>query len=544
MHQGTKVRDPLAIICENCGSPTSFNIYTQNYDCPACGASQGIGPSVAKVAAWRQQHYAELQRQEADIRDKVAFQHCASCGADVVYPAGEVTATCDFCGSRNLRPEFTKQRRFPEQILPFYITEEEAKERLAAWCDKHGKTPEAAAARAHLADLKGYYLPYERIRGDMSFAADVEGLGKYPYPVGGFADGVAINMSEQMDNRLLEAMEPFLWDDIRPFEFAYMADTPTKLSDASTSQAASRLDREVADIYETQVQKMLHTPNVELSLTDKNVVGLSVLLPVYYFRDGDLEIAVNGQTGRVAVTTHREKKDRTVWIAPWVLLLLILIAVGIAYKGALEALFMFGIAFGAVIFVVFSQVRKSKTDTVYLQGKPIRAVRDGGALRYEAQREAPELLSPARFFTAYGDLRLPAEIRFYRTRRFYKNATLIALALLAPLLLAFVITLVRAIFTGDFSLFGEVHWGCGIGWMALFSPVFIVLILKYGRTHLFLYPEVRYTLPNGDKVVEEANLEHGDMQVTDPWEEIKSLGCIVVPLIFLLLGLVAVMLTA
>ena len=35
------------------------------------------------------------------------------------------------------------------------------------------------------------------------------------------------------------------------------------------------------------------------------------------------------------------------------------------------------------------------------------------------------------------------------------------------------------------------------------------------------------------------------MKVTDPGEEIKSfLGCIVVPLIFLLLGLVAVMLTA
>lgn len=541
MEQSVREQDPLAIVCENCGQPTTFNIYRQSYDCPACGASQGIGPSAQKIAAWREQHYAQLKQQEASIRGKVAFCHCASCGADVVYPAGEVTATCEFCGSRNLAPEFTKQRRFPEQILPFYITKEEAKARLHEWCAKHKNTPEAQAMVPHIEDIKGYYLPYERARGEVAFDAKVEGLGTYPYPVAGVLDGVAINMSQQMDNRLLEAMEPFIWTDIRPFEFAYMADTPTKLSDAAAWEAADRLDKEVAAIYEPQVQKALKTPNVDLAMTHKDVIGLSVLLPVYYFKKDDLEIAVNGQTGRVAVTAHRNHKDRTIWIAPWVLLILSLIPVILAYGFNFQAIFTFGFVFAAVIFVVFSQVRKSKDKVAYAKGKPVIARREGQALQYAPLKETPELLSPPHFFIPYGEKRLPAEIRFYNTRRFKKNATIFALILFFPLLASFVITLLRAVITGNFALFSDVHWSYGLGWIGILSPLIVGLGLKYGRTHLFMFPEVHYTLPNGEKVVETPNF---DASVADPDDASskKAFGCITIGLIFLMLGLVAAML--
>ena len=52
---------------------------------------------------------------------------------------------CAFCGNALIRKEYLSSEDLPEMIIPFRITEEEAKECLDAWCRKNRGKPEAKA---------------------------------------------------------------------------------------------------------------------------------------------------------------------------------------------------------------------------------------------------------------------------------------------------------------------------------------------------------------------------------------------------------------
>jgi hypothetical protein len=58
----------------------------------------------------------------------------------------------------------------------------------------------------------------------------------------------------------------------------------------------------------------MQTEGVDIRLRSGNLLTMPVLLPVYFikagFKDTGVTAVMNGQTGRIAVSTGREKKSR------------------------------------------------------------------------------------------------------------------------------------------------------------------------------------------------------------------------------------------
>lgn len=163
---GQKVeQSPLYIACQSCGAPAEFDIIHQNYHRQHCGANTDVSTTLDFVKKWREEHQQKLTAAVDSAELPSEIVSCSNCGAEVLLPAGEVTAKCDFCGGKLVRKEFNKQAYFPEIVIPFYITEQEAQAQLEKWLAENKDTAEAKIIQQHCKKLTGYYLPYSIVQG-------------------------------------------------------------------------------------------------------------------------------------------------------------------------------------------------------------------------------------------------------------------------------------------------------------------------------------------------------------------------------------------
>lgn len=151
-----------------------------------------------------------------------------------------------------------------------------------------------------ISELKGFYLPYEMVHGPVHCRVSCRRTSEV-YGFDGFVNDEFINGSKQLDNLLLDAMEPFDLDGLEAFDFAYVAGQHVKIADISNVEAERRMTEEVSENYRPQLEKMWGTKAIKVDTEAKSAVRLPVLLPVYYVSDGDIHAAVNGQTGKVSV---------------------------------------------------------------------------------------------------------------------------------------------------------------------------------------------------------------------------------------------------
>ena len=80
------------------------------------------------------------------------------CGATVVFEENEALSNCAFCGRSLVRAEYLDADGMPESVIPFGITEDEARDRLAAWCRENRGKSEAKKLNR---DLENFHRLHE-----------------------------------------------------------------------------------------------------------------------------------------------------------------------------------------------------------------------------------------------------------------------------------------------------------------------------------------------------------------------------------------------
>ena len=208
------------IYCPSCGAPARFDIPSQRYLCGYCGNKVEISEAVEQKRGFRKIQREKIRNSLKDF--KLFHTLCDSCGTKIVIEANEALSTCPFCGKSLVRSEYLHADNMPESVIPFRIVPEEAKEKLQNWCDSNRNRTEAKQLRKHIDELKGFYLPYELVRGPVHLSADRMD-GSRTYHCEGFLENEFINRSKQLDNLLLDGMEPFDIDELSTFDFGYIA---------------------------------------------------------------------------------------------------------------------------------------------------------------------------------------------------------------------------------------------------------------------------------------------------------------------------------
>ena len=500
--------NPLRIFCKNCGAPAGFDIIRQTYSCPNCGQVSGIEEIKKDMAQWR-----ELKKRDNKARtagQSLEKHACPTCGAEVAIPSGEATGSCDFCGSKLVRKDLVGADQMPELIIPFFITPEEAKKRMLQFAEEHKKSPEGDAVLQNIDKLKGYYLPYQLARGPVAATVTRDATFR-KYYCDGYLDGTAVNTSKQLDNLTLNEMEPFNWSEAQPFEYGYIAGQNVKLSDISDAQTEKRILQEVEEDFRPEVERVMQTSGVDVHMQSGSLLTMPVLLPVYFiktkYKDKGVTAAMNGQTGRIAISTGREKKTLP-WVVEPILFTLATFAVlmflfssledGATREGNIMMALLCTSVPAIIYFAVFSEGREALVRRIVLKSDVAKAERKGMDLSIaegEDVLENPYDNTPI-FREKNDEGRLvPVRLRFYPMSRMISVVINTVVTVFLPAIIAAFIRFIEMKpgekFMDGFSI------GYGAAWYVIAFIIAIMYLSKGVRKDAYDHPFIYEILENG-----------------------------------------------
>ncbi|MBR2671616.1 MAG: hypothetical protein IKE27_05400 [Oscillospiraceae bacterium] len=476
------------IHCSKCGAPAYFDIVKQRYVCGYCGGEVGIREAIEQKKYFRTLQAGRLKESVGGF--SLMSATCTGCGAVLVFNKDEALSNCAFCGRSLVRTDYLYRSELPESVIPFAVTEKEAKDRLTEWCNKNRGKPEATHIMSHIEELKGFYLPYEMVRGPVHMGVSRIDRGRR-YRCEGFINDEFVNTSSQLDNLLLDGLEPFDFDALTEFDFAYVAGHRVKTSDIGARELEERVKKEVGETYRSAVRKTLETKAVDIDANVSEAVRLPVLLPVYYIAVGDTMAAVNGQTGKVSV---RAEKERKYYFLPWWFkaLLATVVILGGLFAGfrifgmaAPESLFLtaiLGFFFIIVTLCLYSDTPKNKFSVsagreIYTSGERVFRRVDGELVPTDGI-VSHRVTEPVFFMDIRGQV-IPVWLRFTTPYRVFRMILLSVVVMFLPVIIG--------LFLNGFNL-SMIHLGGSAVWFCIMIPIIPVYILKLGIVEMYEKP--------------------------------------------------------
>ncbi|MCR5229871.1 MAG: zinc ribbon domain-containing protein [Solobacterium sp.] len=486
------------IHCPQCGAPADFDIIRQMYLCSHCGGQVEIGAAVKEFRGFRKIRADHLEKSVKSFR--LFRASCSGCGAEIVFEKNEASSDCAFCGRKLVRTEYLSAENMPEGVIPFAVTEDEAKQLLKQWCQDNKGKKEARLLLKKTDALKGFYLPYEMVRGPVHMRVSrMDGLRDYVCE--GYIRDEFVNRSAQLDNLLLDGMEPFDTDSLTLFDFGYTAGHRIKISDVAERDLEKRVSAETAKTYTPAVRKVLESKAVDVQTDVHGALRLPVLLPVYYAADGELMAAVNGQTGKVSV---RALKDSHYYFLPWwlkaaaatvIFTLTVFGALrlfGMDEAGALLIAGALALFFIIVTLCLYSDTVHNKFAVVSGRkiftsgGNMFRREFGNLVLRDEILERRTQ---PPVFFERINGEEKPVILKFATPGRVIRMVLLSAAVLFLPVIIA--------LFLNGFN-FKMLNLGGSAVWFCIFVPVIPIYLLKFGIVELHDNPWI-YVLNEGGK---------------------------------------------
>ena len=485
------------IRCPVCNGPAQFDIVRQEYRCGYCGGKVGIDEALQQKQGFRAMQKEKISNaiKSYDLMQAT----CSGCGATIVFEENEALASCAFCGRSLVRTKYLHDDRLPECVIPFRITEKEAKELLSEWCRNNRGRPEAKKLGPLIPQLKGFYLPYELVRGPVHMKVSRMDRGAR-YDCEGFINDEFVNRSEQLDNLLLDGMEPFDMDGVREFDPAYIAGHRVKISDTGDDELVRRAGSETAQTYTPYLGKVMQTRELDIDADVSSAVRLPALLPVYYISEGGLMAAVNGQTGKVSV---RALKETRYYFLPWwfkailatltfsAVLFFSLLLFGANAGSALFVTGLTDIIFMVITLCLYSDTARNEFSVsaghkVFTSGeKTFR--REHGLLVLDDRLLKRKVSEPV-FFLRLRDKLTPVVLKFATPGRILRMALLTLTALFLPVILALLIN--------GFN-FEMLELGGSMAWFCVAVPVVPIYLLKFGVVDLYDRPLIYEIKENG-----------------------------------------------
>ena len=502
-------KPPQRIICHNCGSPAEFDIVEQTYRCAYCKQTTGLEEKTEKTNTWRKLEFFNQRNKYFDLQ-----QHsCPSCGARVVFEDNESSETCDFCASKLVRNQFNENEQLPDIIIPFFITEDEAKQRFLDWAKKHKRKKERKNIIKHINKLQAYYLPYRMINGELKGEIKKDGIERIFY-CKAHINNMAVNTSKQLDNLLLNEIEPFDWSKAQNFEYAYIAGHRAKLTDMSEKEIYYRVLVEAEDEFLPEIQKKFHSRAVDIQFRKNgDLLNKNALLPIYFIKDGEFSAFMNGQTGRISATCGEEKKYFESWAVKTFFILYFVIIVLFLYfnqpvnwetlKDIFRVSFLY-LFFGVITVIHLTDNRKKFviSEREIKQSKNTKSYRKNKMLKIEVNKNIKENYHSLVFQEKYLGKTIPVKLDFFPLQRIIIIILNCFIFTFLPVIIASFIRLGMMIIKGEnlIQFFDGISIAGGFLWYIFLCPAYYIEYLARGLGH-FAYekPFVYQIMPDGSQ---------------------------------------------
>ncbi len=328
--------------CEGCGSALTFSIEDQSLACPQCGFVKEIAFEAdenedATPTNLREQDLLQtlkrLQEHNPETVIQEREQTCAGCGATVLFEGNLTSTHCGFCGTPWVNTAASKaslSRVQVDGVLPFAVSATEAARHLRKWVARLWFAPSTFKKRGTRGEFNGVYLPFWTFDA-MSYTVYVGQRGEnYTVTVGSgenrrtetrvrwhpasgsfsrFFDDFTISASTTPDADILESLEPWPFENVKPYNGALLAGFEARAYDVPLDAGFTRAKLQMDHIVREQVRQRIggdrqriHSVDTRLSALKYKHLLLPAWLMAYRYGEKTYQVVVNACTGEVQGT--------------------------------------------------------------------------------------------------------------------------------------------------------------------------------------------------------------------------------------------------
>lgn len=350
-------------LCSGCGGNMVFDPGTNSLSCPYCGSKLEISNDTSLI---KEYDFAGAEDSSGgDWGGETRVIKCGGCGAETVLGVNETAQFCAFCGSSHIVVNDSTAGIAPESLIPFGITEKNAKQFFGGWIKKRFFAPRALKTSYQAQRLKGVYIPCWTYDSDTYSTYTGEG-GTYYYvnetrwvtengkqvqksvpvrkirwwPTSGtysrFFDDVPVYASRQRDAGLMARLEPFDRNGLVHYKAEYLSGFLAERYSIGLKEgwetALGVINREIRQGVIRQINAD-EVRNLNIDTYFNNIKYKLTLLPIwlstYTYKGKAYSFMINGQTGKVSGHSP---------LSPWKIALLSAAVIAVAVL----AYFLFG----------------------------------------------------------------------------------------------------------------------------------------------------------------------------------------------------------
>jgi len=348
--------------CGTCGSDFRYAPGTDNLVCDHCGAIEEIlGPG-----AWARTGVAEL-----DFRKAVANQipqsemeetrvlGCPNCGAQVEFHADTHASECPFCATPVVTDTGTHRHFKPKGVLPFALTEDNARTAMNDWLGSLWFAPGGLQAFARKnRRMQGIYVPfwtydadtrsrYNGERGTVHHETRTRTINgkrqrvrvakvrwkRVSGQVARFFDDVLVLGTRSLPKEYTDALAPWDLSSMEPYQPEFLAGFRAEGYTVSIEdgyvEASEVMERTIRRDIKFDIggdRQRIHSVSTDVGdVTFKHIL-LPIWMAAYKYRGKSYRFVVNGRTGQV-----RGERPWSRWKIAFAVLAGVLLAMALGY---------------------------------------------------------------------------------------------------------------------------------------------------------------------------------------------------------------------
>lgn len=358
--------------CPNCGGDLTFDPASGKYKCEYCLSSftqeeaEKANPDAAETAQSGHEkensaradektgtETADAEEQQGMDGEAVIYT-CPSCGAEIITDATTAATYCFYCHNPVVLKGRLSGEYMPDYVLPFCISREQATEKFLSFVQKKHFIPRDFFDKNQVKKMTGVYFPYwiyggnfdadymargRKVRvwrtGDMEYTEtsiyDVRREGEVE------AEGLARNALNKADRDLIECVQPYRLEEMKPFSMSFLSGFQAEKRDIEQQQIAAEMKQElntmVRGAMKNEAGEYVSLEQEKMKIFPKREEWNYVLFPVwtltYPGKDGKIYYyAMNGQTGTINGDFPFERRKAVLTSAVSALVVLILMLLG------------------------------------------------------------------------------------------------------------------------------------------------------------------------------------------------------------------------
>ncbi|WP_373535766.1 hypothetical protein [Microcoleus sp.] len=325
--------------CPSCGAYLEFNPQAGKLKCAYCGWEDAIPQSAEEVKENSYEQYLKPDKTALTTLSTTALEvKCNDCGASITFEPPKVAGRCPFCASPIVtQPVKASPSLQPEGIIPFEVTDKQARESIQKWLSNRWFAPSALKSLAQPEKIQGVYLPfwtydcytvsyYKGDRGEHYYVTEsyteTNANGETEtktrqvqhtrwWPASGRVDrtfdDILIPATTSVDRPRLDALEPWhLKESLRPYNSSYLAGFEAQRSQVSLPLGFDSAKNVMAGTIHFDVCRNIggDEQRVHSVSTDYNAITFKhILLPVwmcaYRYQNKQYQVIVNARTAEV-----------------------------------------------------------------------------------------------------------------------------------------------------------------------------------------------------------------------------------------------------